>query len=115
LDFADLDRLDRFAASLRPQEASPESITHPYRLYALLCQAARLYINSSNPPASVDLTLVQNQPNSLGDFDFTQYGVEAGPASNQILEPGGPQTYDLSDWFYGNQQMMSLLDEDVTF
>ena len=118
LDVADLARLDRFAASLQPDAASSsESITHPHRLYELLCQAARLYIDSTNNPSSssADQTLTHNLPDSVGEFDFAHFGMEAGAAANETLEAGGPQAYRLSDWYYGNQQIMSLLDEDIMF
>lgn len=114
-DVADLARLDRFAASLQPEAASLESITHPHRLYELLCQAARLYIDFNIPCSLADPTSTHNLPDSFGEFDFTPFGTEAGAAPNETLEAGSPQTYGLSDWYYSNQQMMSLLDEDVMF
>lgn len=112
LDATDLARLDRFAASLQPDEsASPESsITHPYRLYELLCQAGRLYFDSNATSSlTADPTLLYNLPDSLGELDF---GMEVGTG---ILDVGGVQGSELSDWYYGNQQIMSLLDENAMF
>jgi hypothetical protein len=95
--------------------ASSESITHPYRLYELLCQAARLYIDPKITSSPADPTVAHSIPDPLGEFDFADFGVEVGVPSNEALEAGGPQTYGLSDWYYGNQQIMGLLGEDVMF
>ncbi|KAI1459923.1 hypothetical protein F4805DRAFT_465878 [Annulohypoxylon moriforme] len=111
-DFTDLVRLDRFATSMKPQ-TPPESITHPYRLYELLCQAARLYIESNT--SSTDVTVPNAQSDPLGEFDFTSFGMEVGAVSNDTIERETSQTFELGNWYYGNQQMMSLLDEDVIF
>jgi len=113
LDTADLARLERFTATLQPDDSSPESITHPHRLYELLCQAARLHIDSN--VASTDLTVAISSEDALHEFDFTDFGVEEGATANETLEAGDPHMYGLSDWYYGNQQIMSLLDDDVVF
>ena len=115
LDVADLARLDQFAASLQPEATSPGSATHPYRLYKLLCQAARLYVDSKIPSLPEDPTLTHNLPNSLDEFDFADFEIRTEAAANETLQAGDPQTYGLSDWYYSNQQMMSLLDDDVMF
>jgi hypothetical protein len=93
--------------------SSAESITHPYRLYQLLCRAARLYIEH-------DASHVPNEagnPNTVDPwsvFDFAAFGPET---SNGVdgSETGALFSHGLSDWFYGNQQLMSLLDDDVMF
>lgn len=114
-DFADLAILDRFATSLEPEDASSESITHPHRLYKLLCKAARLYIESKTPSSPMGLAVAHSLPDISGEFDFSHFETEAGAAANEPLEAGNLQTHGLSDWFYSNQQMMSLLDEDAMF
>ncbi|KAI0456635.1 fungal-specific transcription factor domain-containing protein [Xylaria acuta] len=111
-DGADLYYLDRFSESLQHGESSAESITHPYRLYNLLCQAARLYIKQ-NPPTSlngVDMGTID--PWSV--FDFASFGNEAsnGAGGSDVSQP---LSHGLSHWFYGNQQLMGLLDDDVMF
>lgn len=112
-DFTDLARLDRFANSLKP-ENPPESITHPYRLYELLCKAARLYMQS-NASSSTDMSLVNTLSNPLGEFDFASFGAEVVSLPNEILDTNFHSASGLSDWYYNNQQMMNLLDEDVMF
>ncbi len=113
LDGTDLPVLNDFATSLRPDAASPESITHPCRLYELLCHALRLYLDSNVQYSAKNTAFVHDQTGSMGEFDFINYGIEAGPAANEILQYSGSQSYGLSDWYYGNQQVMSLLDENV--
>ncbi|KAM5349179.1 hypothetical protein ACJ41O_009002 [Fusarium nematophilum] len=110
LDLDDLSRLERFAASLKP-EAGTESPTHPHRLYELLSQAARLYIDSklaSSLPSTFDLA-------SFPDVsDYPEMMTETGTAM-QAFEPSDYPMFDLGDWYYGNQHLMSLLDEHAMF
>lgn len=115
LDVADLVRLDHFVASLRPETDSPESTTHPYRLYELLCKTARLYIDSNTLSSSSNATLTDDLSDSVGQFDFAQFGMDTGTVLNEVLEIPDSQTYGLSDWYYGNQQLMNLLDDDAMF
>ncbi|KAI1392962.1 uncharacterized protein F4822DRAFT_146949 [Hypoxylon trugodes] len=115
LDFADLARLENFATSLGPGTDSSESFTHPYRLYDLLCKAARIYIDRNIPSSSTDATLVDNPSISLGQFDFGSIVPDAGMVEGGNLGIDDAQMYDLSDWYYSNQQIMNLLDEDLMF
>jgi hypothetical protein len=103
---------------LRPGAASPEiesSPTHPYRLYQLLYQAIQLYIDLNIPSS----TLISSSAtdSSGNEFDFARYGMEAGAIANDSLEAelDGTQTSELSDWYYGNQQLMNLLAEEAMF
>ncbi|KAF2493075.1 hypothetical protein BU16DRAFT_466133 [Lophium mytilinum] len=114
-DVADLARLNRFAASLKPEAASSESTTHPYRLYKLLCQAIELYFGSKGFSSPVNPTLANNLMDPMDEFDFADYGIEIGATTAGGLEAGAPQPSGLGDWFYGNQQIMNLLDEDFMF
>ncbi|KAI0183892.1 hypothetical protein EV127DRAFT_445642 [Xylaria flabelliformis] len=112
-DDTDLHYLDRFSESLRHGEPSSESITHPYRLYSLLCQAARLYIKQ-NPDTSlhgIDMGTVD--PWSV--FDFAAFGNGAASHGADGSDLGQPPLHGLSHWFYGNQQLMGLLDDDIMF
>jgi hypothetical protein len=111
VDFTDLDRLERFAASLQP-EAGAESITHPHRLYELLCQAARLYLESSAALTLTDESDVgASVPSYSNDVDFANMGMETdgGWMSSES------QNMDLSDWYQGNQEILRMLDMDITF
>jgi len=61
--------------------------------------------------ASGDPTLAEDAPpdSSLDEFDFMRIGeaIHAVPVDEGIS--GG----DLSHWYYGNQQIMNLLDGDM--
>ncbi|XXG95182.1 rRNA-processing protein cgr1 [Hypoxylon texense] len=113
LDLADLALLDRFTASLKPDAASPESITHPYRLYELLCQTARLYINSRTVSSLMNPVLTPYMTSFLDDSALLGMGLVT--TEGEASELDGSQMYGLSDWYYGNQQIMSLIDNDVDF
>lgn len=109
LDIADLARLDRFAASLQSEENSPGSITHPYQLYELLCQSARIYFDISSTPANS--TLTSNLRNPINEFGLEHSAVDAEISANRTFSEG----VALSDWYYGNQQIMNLFEEDEIF
>ncbi len=44
----ELSRLEAFTSSLQPNYNFPESAARPHRLFQLLCQVARLYIDSKS-------------------------------------------------------------------
>ncbi|KAI4863796.1 hypothetical protein F4820DRAFT_359771 [Hypoxylon rubiginosum] len=113
LDLADLALLDRFTASLKPDGVSTDSITHPYRLYELLCQTARLYINSRTVSSLMNTALTPDMTTFLDDSALLEMGLVAG--EEETLELDGSQMYGLSDWYYGNQQIMSLIDNNMNF
>lgn len=105
-DFEDLDLLDRFAASLRPESETKgeNSPTHPYRLYNLLCQAARLYITRAHLSAS--------SSTFIADLEASQFPADV-PGSLEDMDFGdSDMMFDPSDWYQGNQQFMSLLDNE---
>ena len=120
LDIDDMERLERFAASLQPEQTSAKPAANIQRLYELLCQAARLYIDTKT---SSHLTAEQILPydalNPTEIITLTNFDMGARTLVNEPLEPGnlepGNQPYSLSDWYSGNQQLMSLLDDDITF
>lgn len=94
IDLDDLDRLDRFAASLKPQEDTEMiTITHPYRLYEILCRAARLYANSNF--------------RGLSDNDAFQLGTTI---RDDGLNPSTESMNDLNGWYFNSQEFMGLLD-----
>ncbi|KZL68094.1 fungal specific transcription factor, partial [Colletotrichum incanum] len=112
-NFEDLALLERFAASLKPDTTGENSPTHPYRLYNLLCQAARLYITRAQFSAS-GLNMSRIDSTLLTDFEASQFFAETeGP----IEEFGNPDLLmcDASDWYQGNQQLINLLDEGRLF
>ncbi|KAI0101628.1 fungal-specific transcription factor domain-containing protein [Nemania sp. FL0031] len=108
-DGVDLLYLERFSESLKLAGSSAESITHPYRLYKLLCQAARLYIKQNGPSTLGETDVGSADPWSV--FDFASFGDEVDGG----VDGSGHLSHGLSHWFYGSQQLMGLLDDDVTF
>ena len=118
LDRSDLARIERFAASLKPAESDAPAPppTHPYRIYELLSRTARLCVESHTQSLSLpaESTLIQPLPGSLSDFDLPYLEMETGgPTTNNALVVEDHQIDGLSDWYYSNQQIMNLMDEDV--
>ncbi|KAH7174712.1 uncharacterized protein B0J16DRAFT_418161 [Fusarium flagelliforme] len=109
----DLDRLDRFSASFMSDSVDNEGATHPYRLYELLSQAARLCVqlsptsahSSSTAPSSGDMTMEDLGINNLSD----------GRAGDVMLDRGRDELFSIGDWFQGNQQFLQLLHEDISY
>ena len=109
----DLDRLDRFAASFKSDNVNSEGATHPYRLYELLSQAARLCVqlnptsahSSSTVPSSSDMTMEDLEGNNLPD----------GRAGEVMFNGGRDELLNIGDWFQGNQQFLQLLHEDISY
>ncbi|KAL5336348.1 hypothetical protein BJX70DRAFT_400638 [Aspergillus crustosus] len=106
LDGEDLARLDTFAASLkRPSPSGPNADTDTgtdthSRLYDLLVQSAKMYIDSN-------LGLHDFSPSQFLDFgEETLRGGEVD-AANAVLFGAG-------DWYYGSQ-LMGVLDDVVHF
>ena len=60
-----------------------------------------------------DLEWVHNLPDSLTEFDFAPYGMQAGAEMNGKSEASTSQVQGLSDWYYDNQQIMNVLDENM--
>ncbi|KAJ4356344.1 uncharacterized protein N0V89_004376 [Didymosphaeria variabile] len=84
----------RFAASLEPSGlAKSNSITEPHHLYNILCKAARLFLDFNTGPVEGDLL-------GLGVTTPLEVRHEEGW---------------LGEWFYGNQLVMSVLDENAFF
>ncbi|KAF6842781.1 C6 transcription factor [Colletotrichum musicola] len=113
----DLTRLERFATSLQPEigDAPGDAATHPHRLYRLLCETARLHIQSarqrSGSSQNVDLG---NRPADSQAGDETQAlnaaFVEGGIPPGFVFDSDG-----LGDWYYRNHQLMSLLGSDGVY
>lgn len=79
-----------------------------------------MHIYSMLPPlVSTNLEFDPTLPlvESLGnDFDFAQFGALANGVGDASGNLGSLQhADDLMEWYYGNQQIMGLLDEELTF
>ncbi|RSL59478.1 hypothetical protein CEP53_005763 [Fusarium sp. AF-6] len=114
LDMDDFARLERFASSLKLEAADTEPLTHPHRLYELLCKAGRLYIGSNTLASQLDDTLDPNVLATLASAENMGIMPETGMAM-QGPDYYGDYMLDLGGWYQDNQQLMSLLDEDFMF
>jgi hypothetical protein len=94
---------------MKPKTTALETSTHPYRLYDLLCQAARLHIERGYASVSLNPTLAEE---SVGGFNLGHFDTRQEVAA---LNDDTTQLFGLDDWYYGNQQMMDLLNHNVTF
>lgn len=115
----DLARLERFASSLQPEagDAPGEAATHPHRLYRLLCETARLHLDSARQ---------RSGPSREAGGEEQPAGSQAGDETQALhaaLAGGGfppDLAFDsdglgLGDWYYGNQQLMNLLGSDGAY
>lgn len=112
-NFDDLALLERFAASLKPETTDENSPTHPYRLYDLLCQAARLHITRTQFSASGP-NMTGDDSTLLSDFEASQFLAETTGPIDDFVNPD-LLMFDASDWYQGNQHFISLLDEGRLF
>ena len=99
--------LEKFAGSLKPGAASKESITHPYRVYELLCRAARICIDFSTSALSTNSEQISHGSQQLDSIDKMGFLPD-------VNEYDG-QTEGLTDWYYSNLQMMNFLDDNTLF
>ncbi|KAI8711625.1 Zn(2)-C6 fungal-type domain-containing protein [Fusarium sp. LHS14.1] len=114
LDMEDFARLERFAVSLKLEAADTEPLTHPHRLYELLCKAGRLYLSSNTLLSQLGDTLDPNMLATLASAEHMGIMTETGTAM-QGPDYYGDYMLDLGGWYHDNQQLMSLLDEDFMF
>lgn len=110
LDTTELDRLNYFAESLQPKELSIESPTHPYRLYSILCQAAKLHFDRDTAVSTNEPTIWSKDTSIAYPFSSSRVyegsGIGIGAASG---------SQELRSWYYGNQQMMNLLNDNIFY
>lgn len=127
----DLDLLAAFVESLKPlPEESSEGIEKLYRLCFVFHQVARLYVEAKAQEAR---TQAQSQANLTAGAAFDPYLSMLGFAPNQAqyLTPEWLQAPEIAaewpkatdrtandniqDWFSGNSNIMSLLDQDIDY
>ena len=113
-DLSDLSRLERFAASLQTEMTSSVSSTHTFQLYEVLCQTARLHISRHSHNTQIGPTMSKNMTSIAPDVDFAQFGGDPGLTA-QSSSPFGTTAFDLGAWYYDNQHLMSLLDDNIAF
>jgi hypothetical protein len=127
----DLDLLTAFVDSLKPlPDGSSDGADKLYRLCFVFHQVARLYVEAKAQEAR---TQAQSQTNLTAEAAFDPYLTMLGFAPNQAqyLAPDWSATADIAadwsrgidlgsngniqDWFSGNSNIMSLLDQDIDY
>ncbi|KIW09779.1 hypothetical protein PV08_11879 [Exophiala spinifera] len=133
LDQSDLARIEHFASSLKPEATLPASPSHPYRIYELLSRTARLCVDNqiqhqhhsqsdsiptksaSSLPTPTTLTFPATTEADFGlQDDGHGPGVDGLPGADELdLGEIDFHVDSLSEWYYGNQQIMNLMDDDA--
>ncbi|KAM0323187.1 hypothetical protein ACHAQA_009037 [Verticillium albo-atrum] len=113
----DLKRLCDFVDSLGGASSISEPVQKLQRLCQVLCNVAMTYVEAKAQQPAADQAPINEEfdmylralgfpPNELLT---TSTGVEAGAAGQTTI-----QSEQLGNWFSGNQQMMGLLEEDLS-
>lgn len=141
-DQMDLARLQAFVASLQLESAVSEAADKLRRLFQVLLSVASHYVETQNPnsagehqrqASSIDIDtylstlgfpsasqVPAEQPQHNSQFSSsTVEGATMPEADNQQFQRGvNPMLWmgngaQLEDWFYNNQQVMTLLEDEV--
>lgn len=139
-DSADLARLQAFVSSIQAAKEFTEASARLFRLFQVLYNVAFRYVEMrdnarpSEPAQTTQemdkyLTALGFPPAGLGGGAERQPGEVGNSGAMGSLEDGanqaGPGTLNqmmwmgnaaqLEDWFYSNQQMMGLVEDDTSF
>ncbi|KAF9874828.1 hypothetical protein CkaCkLH20_07522 [Colletotrichum karsti] len=143
-DAADLARLQAFVSSIQAAKEFTEASARLYRLFQVLYNVAFRYVemrNNAQPSEQAQTTQEMDKylaalgfpPAGLGGAAERQSGGEVGGSEGMVgssFEDGaanpagsGPlnqmmwmgNATQLEDWFYSNQQMMGLVEDDASF
>lgn len=132
-DADELARIERFAHSIRHADSSSVAPSMFQRLAQLLCEAARLYVESRAASTVLPPSVLHGEFNgfltmfgfaapasgSAGDaaVDDAAGGVSERDGQEEDLDwdnlqgqPHGPD-----DWYQSNEDMTGLLDEDIFY
>ncbi|KAI6754601.1 hypothetical protein HG530_012353 [Fusarium avenaceum] len=103
-----------FAASFKSETADSDPTTHPYRVYELLSQTARLCVESGTRPSHTNRTSPTPSDLPMVDDVVASFAEVSGvgiPACDDEYNPG----FNVGDWFQSNQQFMWLLHENIPY
>ncbi|KAH8647955.1 hypothetical protein BX600DRAFT_531068 [Xylariales sp. PMI_506] len=110
-DMTELASLERFTASLEPRFPSSGPLLNPHRLYKLLCQAARLYIQSDSSLAP-DISAAAFQFSPYAEM-ITSAHSSAGMRGKIDIGTDVRPFDNLSDWYCDEQQALDWLNQDM--
>ena len=111
----DLRRLFDFVESLRPVSTASEPVMKLYQLCQVLCNVAHAYVEAKSQPTTNSDPINREFDMYLSALGFPPPDV-AAPVSggDEGLAATAMQTDHLGNWFSGNQQMMGLLEGDLS-
>jgi hypothetical protein len=117
LDLDALEYLDRFTVSLRPEADAPQTVTHPYRVYKLLCEGARLCFDARIRSLKLESNLHGGNSARMSDDNpyYVWDGSEATTSKDPVGQAGDLPVYGLDEWYQGNQQVLGLFDDPALF
>ncbi|KAK4149344.1 hypothetical protein C8A00DRAFT_18946 [Chaetomidium leptoderma] len=127
-DRTDLIRLEAFVASLQPHPTVTEAVDKFRRLFQVLYNVASQYVESQAGVGRDDQQSSTEVDTCLAAFGFPSHPIPGqqqagylagamGDASDQAFQRGvNPMIWmgngtQLEDWFYNNQQMITLLED----
>lgn len=127
-DVRDLQRLQEFTKTLQSASEASEAASNFYRLCHIFVQVATLYVEAKTRAEAIANAAVTNATNEdagmvdmpWGEFDEYLNALGVGPATYQEgtdlgLAPALDPSTSLENWFQGNQYMMGLLEQDLSY
>jgi hypothetical protein len=117
LDLNALEYLDRFTVSLKPETDAPQTVTHPYKVYKLLCDGAHLCFNARIRDLESESTLgIKDSANMSDDNQHLLWDASDATISEEpVMQTEGLPIYGLDDWYQGNQEVLGLFDDPTLF
>ncbi|KAH6688967.1 fungal-specific transcription factor domain-containing protein [Plectosphaerella plurivora] len=112
----DLRRLYDFVESLRPVTSCSESVQKLYQLCQVLCNVAHAYAEAKaqETPSGAPINREFDMYLSALGLPPTDMAVDPSGAVDAAALGQGMQVDPLANWFSGSQQVMGLLEEDIS-
>ncbi|RYP67209.1 hypothetical protein DL771_007371 [Monosporascus sp. 5C6A] len=108
----DLSRLSEFIASLEGSRGASQAAEKLHRLCQVLYNVAVLYLEAKHQAQAAVGSEIDMYLSTLGLMPADGGGgIPAGVGG--MVDTSGLGTSQLGDWFWGNRQMMGLLEEDM--
>ncbi|SPO02605.1 related to C6 transcription factor [Cephalotrichum gorgonifer] len=108
----DLSRLSEFIASLEGSRGASKASEKLHRLCQVLYNVARLYLEAKQQAQPAVGSEIDTYLSTLGLMPADTSG-NIPAAVGGMVDTSGLGTSHLGDWFWGNRQMMGLLEEDM--
>ncbi|RYP07504.1 hypothetical protein DL765_009137 [Monosporascus sp. GIB2] len=108
----DLSRLSEFIASLEGSRGASQASEKLHRLCQVLYNVAVLYLEAKQQAQAAVGSEIDTYLSTLGLMPADSGGSIPATAGGMV-DTSGLGTSQLGDWFWGNTQMMGLLEEDM--